>query len=580
MTYDPPLSDIRYTLRTIGQLDDLARLPGCEHATPDVIDAVLEEAGKLAAGLIAPLNRQGDIEGSQLENGVVRTPNGFPNAYRAFAEGGWMGLTSDEDHGGQGLPSVIGNAVGELWHAANMSFGLCPMLTQGAIELLEQIGTAEQRSVFLPRLVEGRWTGTMCLTEPQAGSDVGAVRARAERDNEGNWRIRGQKIYITYGEHDLAENIVHLVLARTPEAPAGTRGLSLFLVPKFLPDADGNPGQRNDVRCVSLEHKLGIRASPTCVMAFGDDNGAIGWLVGEERAGMKGMFVMMNSARIGVGLEGLAIAERAYQQAVAYAQERVQGGGPDGPTRIVTYPDVRRMLATMKAQVEAMRALVLFASLNHDRGRRADDAAARGVADLLTPVVKAWCTDLGVEITSLAIQVHGGMGYIEETGAAQHYRDARIAPIYEGTNGIQALDLVGRKLTIEGGRLPHDLIAAFREDVANAREAGEDSLADALAAGLDALETATWWLQRDHDGDPQARAAGASPYLRLFGFVTGAVLLSRAALGGRDHDPERAAAKLRTAHFFATQLLPPALALVPAVTAGSAILNEVDVVPA
>ncbi|WGF89289.1 acyl-CoA dehydrogenase [Marinivivus vitaminiproducens] len=579
MTYQPPLSDIRYTLRAIGRLEELADLPGCAHATPDVVDAVLEEAGKLAAQVLAPLNRPADVEGSRLENGVVRTPRGFPEAYRAFADGGWMGLVCGEDHGGQGLPTVVGNAVAELWHAANMSFGLCPMLTQSAIELLERHGTAEQQAVYLPRLTEGRWTGTMCLTEPQAGSDVGAVRTRAARDADGNWRVTGQKIYITYGEHDLAENIVHLVLARTPDAPAGTRGLSLFLVPKFLPDAEGRPGARNDVRCVSLEHKLGIRSSPTCVMSFGDHDGAIGWLVGDEQAGMKGMFTMMNNARIGVGVEGLAIAERAYQQALAYARERVQGKGPDGPVRIVAYPDVQRMLLTMKAQIEAMRALVLFASLSHDQAQRTGDAQARGRADLLTPVVKAWCTDLGVEIASLGVQVHGGMGFIEETGAAQHYRDARIAPIYEGTNGIQAMDLAVRKLSIEDGCLPWDLIDAFREDVAHVTEAGEEALAEGLDAGLDSLETATRWLQKEQEGDPLARAAGASPYLRLFGYVTGAMLLSRAALAGRSFDPAQAEAKLRTARFFTAQLLPPAAALLPAITGGSAILAEAALGP-
>jgi alkylation response protein AidB-like acyl-CoA dehydrogenase len=572
MTYTPPLADLRFMLQSVGDLDALARLPGFEAATPELVDAVLAEAGRLAAEVLAPLNRPGDVQGCRLENGVVRTPDGFADAFAAFAAGGWIGLPVAEEHGGQGLPWAVANAVGEMWHAANMAFGLNPLLTQAGIEALARYGTDEQRRLYLAPLVEGRWTGTMCLTEPQAGSDVGAVRTRAEPDGNA-WRLFGQKIYITWGEHDLAENIVHLVLARTPDARDGTRGLSLFLVPKFLADEDGSLRECNDVRCVSIEHKLGINASPTCTLAFGDDGGARGFLVGREQAGMPQMFTMMNNARIAVGVEGLAIAERAFQAALAYARERTQGRGPAGPVPIVAHADVRRSLWTMRAQIDAMRALVIYASAQLDRAHAEPEADARAAAqdrvDLLTPVVKAWCTDLGCEIASAAIQVHGGMGFIEETGVAQHYRDARIAPIYEGTNGIQGLDLVGRKLRQAGGRLPGDLIGELRRDVDACASAGEADLARQLGCGLDALAQATRWLQVRSAEDPEAVAAGATPYLRLFGTVAGGSLLARAGLAGRDAPDPTARAKLASARFFASQLMPLGTALLPAITAGA-----------
>ena len=573
--YVPPLDDIRFALRHMAGLEGIARLPGCEAATPDLVDQVLEEAGKFAANELAPLNAAGDREGARLENGAVRTPKGYRKAYWKFVEGGWHGLPFPEEWGGQGLPWSVAMPVWEMWHSANFAFCLCPILTQAGVELLLHHGTAEQRARYLPKLVSGEWTGTMCLTEPQAGSDVGALKTRAVREGD-HYRIRGTKIFITYGEHDYTENTIHMVLARTPEAPPGTRGISLFLIPKFLLDADGAPGARNEVRCVSLEEKLGIHASPTCVMSFGDDAGAIGYLVGEEQGGMRAMFTMMNNARLQVGLEGLAVAERAYQAALAYARERVQGrrghGGTEHPARIVEHPDVRRMLMTMKTQIEAMRALAYMAAGALDRAERETDAGARAAAEgrlaLLTPLVKAWCTDLGFEITSTALQVHGGMGYIEETGAAQMLRDARIAMIYEGTSGIQALDLVGRKLRMAEGRLPAELFKELRGDLDALDAAGEMALHRSLSGALATLEEATSWLQAGHDNDPDAAEAGATPYLRLFATTLGGFVLARSALAARG--TALAESKRASAAFFVGQLLPPAAALLPAVTAGSA----------
>jgi alkylation response protein AidB-like acyl-CoA dehydrogenase len=450
------------------------------------------------------------------------------------------------------------------------------VLTQAGVELLLHHGTDEQRRRYLPKLVSGEWAGTMCLTEPQAGSDVGALKTRAEREGD-HYRIRGTKIFITYGEHDFTPNIIHMVLARTPDAPAGSKGISLFLIPKFLVNEDGSLGARNDLRCVSLEHKLGIHASPTCVMSFGDNDGAIGYLVGEEQGGMPAMFTMMNNARLAVGLEGLAIAERAYQAALAYAGERVQGRRPNGrgsaPARIIEHPDVRRTLLTMKVQIEAMRALAYLAAAALDHARHAPDpdlrARAQGRLELLIPLVKAWCTDLGFEIASSALQVHGGMGYIEETGVAQHLRDARIAMIYEGTNGIQAQDLVGRKLRIADGQLPWTLFAELKDDLAALEAAGEHDLQAHLREALDTLGQATRWLQTDL-GDGDAGAAGATPYLRMFATTVGGFLLARAALAARRSGAPLADAKLAGARFYAAQLLPPASALLPAVTAGAA----------
>jgi 3-(methylsulfanyl)propanoyl-CoA dehydrogenase len=576
--YVPPLDDIRFALAHMAGLEQIARLPGCEAATPDLIDQVLEAAGKFAANELAPLNAAGDRQRARLENGAVRTPEGYREAYRKFVEDGWHGLPFPQEWGGQGLPWSVAIPVWEMWHSANFAFCLCPILTQAGVELLLHHGTAEQRACYLPKLVSGEWTGTMCLTEPHAGSDVGALRTRAVRDGD-HYRISGTKIFITFGEHDYTENTIHMVLARTPDAPPGTRGISLFLIPKFLLNPDGSLGPRNEVRCVSLEEKLGIHASPTCMMSFGDDAGAIGYLVGEEHGGMPAMFTMMNNARLQVGLEGLAVAERAYQAALAYARERIQGrrrdGGAERPARIVEHPDVRRMLMTMKTQIEAMRALAYTAAGALDRAEREPDAAARAAAEgrlaLLTPLVKAWCTDVGFEIASTALQVHGGTGYIEETGVAQLLRDARIAMIYEGTSGIQALDLVGRKLKMADGRLPAALFEELRGDLAALDAAGETALQRGLADALDTLEQATSWLQAEHDNDLDAAAAGATPYLRLFATTLGGFLLARSALAARG--TELADSKHASAAFYIGQLLPPATALLPAVTAGSAPLD-------
>ena len=555
--YEPPIGEIGFVLEHVARMDEVAALPGCDAASPDLVGAVLEEAGKLARDVWAPLNAVGDQQGSHLENGMVRTPEGFKEAYRQFAEGGWMGVVFPEEHGGQALPWVVATAVGEMWNAANMTLHLCPLLTQAACEALLHHGSEEQKATYLDRLVSGEWTGAMCLTEPQAGSDVGALRAKAERA-EGHYLIRGQKIFITFGEHDLTGNIIHLVLARLPDAPAGTKGISLFIVPKFLPDENGNPGRRNDMRPLKLEEKLGIHASPTCVMAYGENEGAVGYLLGEEHGGMRCMFTMMNNARLAVGLEGLGISERAWQMARAYAEERVQGGGK----RIIEHGDVQRMLIGMWAQIAAMRALCLLASAEVDRSLCSPDADAReragGRVALLTPIVKAWCTDRAIEITSTALQVHGGMGFVEETGIAQLYRDARITPIYEGTNGIQAMDLVGRKLTIDEGRLPWLLIEEMEAE-APAR----------LRPAIEAVREATRHLQ---GSDMDSRAAVAKHYLDLLSTVLAAVLLARGA--ERATDDPRGASWPALSRFFEVTYVPPAMALLSSITAGADVLDE------
>ncbi len=589
--YAAPIADMRFVLNEIVGLGEIAGLPGYEEATPDLVDAVLEEAGKLAAEQLAPLNYSGDREGSVYENGVVRAPTGFKEAYRHYVEGGWNAVPFEPDYGGQGLPWALTSALQEMWNASNMSFALNPLLTQGAVELLQAHGSDAQKAAYLPRLISGEWTGTMNLTESQAGSDVGALKTRAVAQGD-HYLISGQKIYITWGEHDLADNIVHMVLARTPEAPAGTRGISLFIVPKFLLKNDGTPGQRNDLRCVSIEHKLGIHGSPTCVMAYGDGGSCVGYLVGEENRGMEYMFTMMNNARLAVGVQGLAIGDRAYQRARAFARDRVQSkdiGGSDGPVPIIKHPDVRRSLMTMKTLNEAMRMLAYAAAGALDRGNRHPDVAARehnqAVVDLLTPVSKAWCTDLGVEIASLGVQIHGGMGFIEETGAAQHYRDARIAPIYEGTNGIQALDLLGRKLLRDRGAAARGLIEQMRGSL-NALSAtpGEDTRAIRLGLerGLDTLSSSTGWIVEAGARDIRLAATAASPYLRLFGTVAGGWLMGRASvaaagkLGEANGDAAFLNAKLKTARFYADNVLPQAQALAAMITDGGASVLEID----
>ena len=569
--YTAPLRDMQFLLEEVIGLDQVAALPGYDDVSDDLVRAVLAEAGKFGAEVLAPLNRAGDTEGARLENGVVTTAPGFADAYRSFVDGGWNGLVCDPEFGGQGLPWLVATPVSEIWDSANLAFSLCPMLTLSAIELLTIHGTDDQRATYLEKLISGEWTGTMNLTEPQAGTDIGAIRCRAVKDGD-HYRLTGQKIFITWGEHDVAENIIHMVLARVQGAPDGVKGLSLFIVPKFLVNADGAPGPRNDLRCVSLEHKLGIHGSPTAVMSYGDGDGAVGYLVGEESRGIEYMFTMMNNARLAVGLEGVAIAERAYQQARDYAAYRVQGRAADGtPATLDRHPDVRRTLMTMKSRIEAMRALAYSVAASSDIARRHPDAGTRARqqarVDLLVPVVKAWSTDQGVEIASMGVQIHGGAGFIEETGAAQHLRDARITPIYEGANGVQALDLVGRKVLGDKGaavgKLLDEMEAFARSD--NGSDGGLDE-----AAG--SLRRATDWILAN--GMPDA-AAGSSPYLELFGIVVGGYLMARsssiadARLADANGEASFYRAKIATAEFYAGNILPRAGGLERAATIGS-----------
>lgn len=571
--YAAPIRDMKFVIEELIGLDTVNSLPGYEEASSDVTTAILEEAGKLARDVLSPINRNGDLEGSRLENGVVITPTGFSDAYRAYVDGGWNALQFDDGIGGQGLPLLLATPVFEMWEGANLAFMLCPVLTIAAVECLEEFGTDEQKEKWLPKLVTGEWTGTMVLTEPNAGSDVGALRTRAEPVGD-HYRISGQKIYTTYGEHDLTDNIVHMVLARTPNAPPGTRGISLFIVPKFLVNEDGSLGRRNDLRAMSLEHKLGIHGSPTCVMQFGENDGAIGYLVGEECRGMEYMFAMMNSARLAVGREGVGIAERAYQQAADYARERVQGRDAADPAAsdvpIIRHPDVRRSLMKMRALTEATRALGCYVASQLDIARKHPDTEVRNTAqkrvDLLVPVVKAWSTDCGVEIASLGVQVHGGAGFIEETGAAQHYRDCRITPIYEGTNGIQALDLVGRKVMRDRGEELNKFIAEIRDT-----EIPDQLIAGAMWSALDSLEAASNWMIEYDGDDPRAVISGATPFLQSLGLVTGGWLMARSAAiaSAAEEDPEFYSAKLATARFYAANLLPQVAACAQAAMVGS-----------
>ncbi len=542
MSYSAPVREMRFILENVLDLYALKKDGAFADLGPDLTQAILEEAGKFCAGVLAPLNREGDAFGAKLQDGEVTTAPGFKDAYAQFVQGGWQGLSFAQEYGGMGLPNALGVAFMEMLQSANMAFGLGPMLTMGALEVLTQAGTDEQRALYLPKLMSGEWTASMNLTEPQAGSDVGAIRTLARPAADGSWRLEGQKIFITWGEHDCAPNIIHLVLARTPDAPPGTKGLSLFLVPKFLPDENGAPGLRNDLRCIGLEHKLGIHASPTCVMEYGGSGGAKGWLIGEERKGMTMMFIMMNSARLNVGAQGVGIGERAFQQALAYALERKQGravGIADYPAAIIHHPDVRRMLMTMRAKLAAARSLCLACALAADQAATAAGGEERQRAAereaLLTPLAKSFGSDVGVEVTSLNVQVHGGMGYIEETGAAQHYRDARITPIYEGTNGIQAIDLVGRKLGMGGGVAVQSLLAEMRASAAACASAGDElaALGASLAAAVDATETAARWLQ-DTGRDKADVLAGATPFQTLMSETVGGWYLVRGALAAQD----------------------------------------------
>ena len=588
--YSAPLADMRFVLNHVVRLESLASLPGFEDLDRDLVDQILEEAGKFSGAVLAPLNPQGDVQGARIENGVVRPVDGYGAAYAQWAEAGWNSVPFDPEHGGQGLPWTLATALWEMWDSANLAFTLCPLLTQATIDALARHGSDEQKRIYLHKLISGEWTGTMNLTEPQSGTDLGAIRTRSVRDGD-HYRLKGQKIFITWGDHDMTDNIVHLVLARSPDGPPGTRGLSLFIVPKFLVNADGSLGQRNDVRPVSLEHKIGIHASPTCVMAYGDDEGAIGYLVGEENRGIEYMFVMMNNARLGVGLQGLAIAERAYQQAVGFAKERVQGRpvqGADGAVPIINHPDVRRMLLGMKSLIEAMRGLCYGVAADLDRANRLEDAAERASAqamlDLMIPVVKAWCTDTGLAITSTNIQVHGGMGFIEETGAGQHYRDARITTIYEGTNGVQAMDLLGRKVVRDGGATARRFLDAVRATIA-ALDTGDPahaSLARHLGAGAAALDDAVTWMVETYPADPGRAASGAAPFLEMMGLVSGGWMLARGAieatrqLADGSGDPAFLEGKLITARYFAEAHLSQAPALLDPIIGGGACVMALD----
>jgi len=580
--YHPPLRDIEFILEHVVRLGDIVKLPGFEHVDLDTVHGALDEAGRFMAEVFAPTNRIGDTVGARLVDGAVVTPDEFKKAWRQYVDAGWNAVSGPVEYGGHGFPHVVGFAISEMMTAANLAFSLCPMLTGSAITVLDEQPDEALKATYLENLVTARWTGTMVLTEPEAGSDVGALRTRAVPNDDGTWSISGTKIFITWGEHDLAENIVHLVLARIPDAPPGTKGISLFVVPKFIVDEHGNPGERNRVNCVSLEDKLGIHASPTCVLEF---DGATGWMLGEPNRGMRYMFKMMNQARVEVGLEGLAVSERAYQKALRYAQERRQGRAVGAPpteqSPIIEHPDVRRMLLTMRASNEAMRALLYDTAGAVDRARHHPDAGARRAAQdrvaLLTPVAKAWSTDLAVAMTSIGIQVHGGMGYIEETGAAQFFRDARITPIYEGTNGIQAIDLVMRKLPMGDGAVVRSYLDEIAGLDAGLAAAGDPftTMRTRLAAALGALEEATGWISSVDD--PRDALAGATPYLRMFGTVAGGAYLARLALAaaGAGDDPWLAA-KVATARFYAERILPTAAGLLDAVRAGVAGLDEID----
>jgi alkylation response protein AidB-like acyl-CoA dehydrogenase len=561
MSYTPPVAEQNFVLEHVVRIDELAAHDRFAEATPDLAAAIVEGAGAFAAGTFAPLNRAGDEIGARWSPDGVTMPPGFREAYRSYVEGGWGSLAAPAEHGGQGLPLSLATVVMEDLGSANMAFSLCPMLSFGAIEALVHHGSDELKARYLPGLVSGEHTGTMNLTEPQAGSDVGALKTRAEPRGDGSFRLSGQKIFITYGEHDLTENVVHLVLARTPDAPAGTKGISLFLVPKILPD-----GRRNDLRCVSIERKLGIHASPTCVMSYGDGGDCTGWLVGPEMGGMRAMFTMMNNARLNVGLQGVSIAERATQAAVAFARQRIQGSREGRPAAIIGHPDVRRMLLRMKALTQGARALAYYAAGQTDRATLGD-AAAKARADLLTPLVKAWGTDVGVEVASLGVQVHGGMGYVEETGAAQHYRDARISPIYEGTNGIQAADLVMRKIGLDGG-------GAFRSLLADARAGG----GAAVAPLADAVERIGEHIFESGDADD--RLAASYPFLTMLAVLVAGWLMARqlrplGELSRADGDPHFFVLKANVVSYFLGAIVPEAAGLARAATMGAGILYAI-----
>ena len=594
MTYRAPIKDMMFAMKELAGIDAVATLPGFEDAGAETAQAVLEECAKFNEGVIAPLNWDGDLKPATWNNGVVTTTKGFSQAFKQYGEGGWQGIQHPAEFGGQGLPKLIGTPCIEMLNSANMSFALCPLLTDGAIEAMLVAGTHEQQQCYVPNLISGKWTGTMNLTEPQAGSDLAMVRTKANREADGTYRIFGQKIYITFGEHDMAENIIHLVLARTPDAPEGVKGISLFIVPKFLINTDGSLGKRNDVYCSSIEHKLGIKASPTAVLIYGDNkgdvgDGAIGYLIGQENRGLEYMFIMMNAARFAVGMQGVAIAERAYQKAVGYARDRVQSrdvAGSSGPVAIIHHPDVRRMLMTMRAHTEGARALAYIAAAASDAGHYAADEATRkenmAVYEFLVPIVKGWSTEMSLDVTSLGVQVHGGMGFIEETGAAQYYRDARILTIYEGTTAIQANDLVGRKTSRDGGKVAKALLAQVRNTEAELSAASGAYAADLhairnqLGAGSRALEDVVNYVSSSFKSDIKGVFAGSVPYLKLAGMVFSGWQMARAALvaaqqiaAGSD-DADFLKAKIATSRFYADHILSQASGVRNSVIEGSA----------
>lgn len=588
MTYQAPVEDILFALKTIVDLPSMSGQGIYDGLDDDTIRAIVEEAGRFGTDVLAPLNQIGDRQGSRLVDGGVVTPDGWKEAYAQFREAGWSALPAPEAYGGQNLPEIVSTVVGEIWNSANLSFGLCPLLTQGAIAALASHGSEELKATYLAKMVSGEWTGTMNLTEPQAGSDLAALTTKAVRQEDGTYRIFGTKIYISYGDHDLTDNIVHLVLARLPDAPAGTRGISLFLVPKYLVNEDGTAGARNDVVTAGVEHKMGIHASPTCVLKYGEKDGAIGYLVGEENRGLAVMFIMMNAARLAVGVQGVSQAERAVQRALAYAQERTQGRGPNGKngelSPIIAHADIRRSLMTMRSMTQAARMICLATAMELDIAHHGateaerELAAARGA--LLTPVAKAFSTDVGCEVASLGVQVHGGMGFIEETGAAQYFRDARILPIYEGTNGIQAIDLVTRKLPLANGEVVAQFIGELRETAQDIRASNQKDfgqMGERLEEAVDALERATRYLGEKLQSDPELALAGATPYLRLFGLAAGGVYLGRGALsavraGGRNESHDR---HVLNARFFAEQIAVAAAGHAASIVSGGDVFHEI-----
>ncbi len=585
--YAAPLKDMKFVLNELAGLAEVAKLPGYADATPDTVEAILEEAGKFASGVLDPINHSGDQEGSRWTESGVKTPKGFREAYRQYIDGGWAALPFEPEWGGQGLPKLVATAVEETLTSSNMSFSLCPLLTQGAIHALELCGTETLKKTFMGKMIAGQWTGTMNLTEPQAGSDLALVRSHAAPKGD-HYLVSGQKIFITYGDHDLTNNIVHLVLARTPDAPEGVKGISLFVVPKFMVKPDGSLGERNRVQCASIEHKLGIHASPTAVMVF--DN-AVGYLVGEENKGLSYMFVMMNAARFSVGLEGVAIAERAFQRALAYARDRVQGKELTGgkTVHIIQHPDVRRMLMLMKSQTEATRALAYVVAGAMDAAARHPDKETRArnqaFVELMIPVVKGWSTETGIEVASLGVQVHGGMGFVEETGAAQHLRDARITTIYEGTTGIQANDLMGRKIAREGGVTVKGwlaLLAQFDGELAQSKNVDVRALRAALAAGAKGVAECVEYVLATAGKDPNAAFSGAVPFLKLMGITAGGWQMARAALiaekqiASGNGEAKFLSAKIATARFYADHVLSQAPGLAATVIAGAAAVMALD----